>query len=84
MSVDHDRCACLPPPLPVPRQLRPLTRTCRQPNIQFLPPPAIYAQIVEYGQEKALMPFWKMFWLGMLGGIYLSMGVRLLLSLLTL
>ncbi|KAK9793726.1 hypothetical protein WJX73_002446 [Symbiochloris irregularis] len=46
----------------------------RNPVIGFLSPPAIYAAVVEHGAEKARQPWWKTFWLGILAGVYLSLG----------
>ncbi|CAK0782118.1 hypothetical protein CVIRNUC_005569 [Coccomyxa viridis] len=46
----------------------------RTPVIAFLPPPSIYDAAVKMGAEKAVMPAWKTFWLGVLAGFYLSFG----------
>ncbi|EIE26976.1 hypothetical protein COCSUDRAFT_46302 [Coccomyxa subellipsoidea C-169] len=48
--------------------------TLRTPTIQLLPPPAIYDAAVRMGEEKANMPWWKTFYLGVLAGFYLSFG----------
>lgn len=52
----------------------------RQPTIGFLSPPAIFQSVVEAGAEKARQPWWKTFWLGILAGIYLSLGGALALA----
>ncbi|KAK9844764.1 hypothetical protein WJX74_006617 [Apatococcus lobatus] len=49
----------------------------RNPVISFLSPPAIFAAVTLAGAEKARQPFWKTFWLGILAGIYLSLGCAL-------
>ncbi|CAL5221104.1 g3237 [Coccomyxa viridis] len=46
----------------------------RTPVIAFLPPPSIYDAAVRMGVEKANMPAWKTFYLGVLAGFYLSFG----------
>lgn len=44
----------------------------RQNVAGFLTPPEIYQTVVMMGAEKAVEPWWKILWLGVLAGIYLS------------
>eukprot|EP00290_Baffinella_frigidus_P008314 CAMPEP_0180130066 /NCGR_PEP_ID=MMETSP0986-20121125/7658_1 /TAXON_ID=697907 /ORGANISM="non described non described, Strain CCMP2293" /LENGTH=329 /DNA_ID=CAMNT_0022069791 /DNA_START=60 /DNA_END=1049 /DNA_ORIENTATION=+ len=49
-------------------------------SMEFAAPPAVYEAIVAAGETKAKMPAWKIFYMGLLAGAYISFGSCLAIS----